>query len=564
MPSQSSPQRPEAPPAGAGAGALQLLDAAPVVVLLLDRQGRIEHVNACFERLTGWRLGDIRGRDWLTEFIPPRDRERIGSLFGSASRGEPVHGHANPIVCRDGSERVIEWHAQSLTDEHGAVRGVLSIGNDVTERQRDEQRRLDEQRRRDRLLQLARELETVRGAQDIAAALAVEIESELGYGNVWILLADDDERRYRLEGAVGDVITRLPVGVWSRPLDPDASAMLREVARADAPHLWEDAQRDPRTASTTLAPLVPRSVVHLPLRVRGRTIGLLATGSFGAEGVRVPAPEQIEHLVAMAGQAAAALDRIRFVEVLQRSDRRLREAQALAQLGSWELDLADGRLLWSDEIYRIFEIDSTRFGASYEAFLAAIHPDDRAAVDAAYRRSVATRQPYAIRHRLRMADGRIKWVEERGETTYAPTGEALRSSGTMQDITRLHLEQQATVVARRQLQMVIDAASQVAITAGDADGTVVLFNKGAELMLGYTAEEVIGRMSVRQFHRADELQARADELSREYGEPVSPADATRAPARRGDFRAREWTYVRKDGSHLTVSLAITVMLDARG
>ncbi len=561
---QSSPQTADASPAGVGLDALQLLDAAPVVVLMLDPAGRIEHVNAGFERLTGWRLDEIRSLDWFSHFIPPRDRPRIGALFADACRGAAVRAHANPIVCRDGSERAIEWHAQTLVDAHGALRGVLSIGHDITQRLADERRRRDGQLRGEALLRLAREIEEARDAQAIVVALAAEIEADLGYRDVWILLTDADEQRYRLEGAAGPAITRLPVGLWSRPLDPAASELLREVARADGPRVWVDARDDPRIGSTTLAPLDPRSIVHVPLRVRGRGVGLLATGNFGDDGVRLPTPEQLEQIAAMAGRAAVAIDRIRFVDALQRSDRRLREAQALAQLGSWDLDLANGRLLWSDEIYRIFEIDPERFGASYEAFLDAVHPEDRAAVDAAYTRAVATHKPYAIRHRLRMADGRIKWVEERGETTYADDGRALRTSGTVQDITRLVLEQQATVAARRQLQMVIDAASQVAITAGDVDGTMTLFNTGAERMLGYVADEVIGRMSVRDLHLPEELRARAEELSREYGVAVPAAEATRAPARRGDFRPREWTYVRKDGSHLTVSLAVTVMLDGRG
>ena len=93
----------------------------------------------------------------------------------------------------------------------------------------------------------------------------------------------------------------------------------------------------------------------------------------------------------------------------------------------------------------------------------------------------------------------------------------------------------------------IDAASLGAITAGEVAGTLVLFNTGAERMLGYRAEEVVGRLSIRALHVREELQARAAELAREYGLPVAPEEATREPARRGDHRSREWTYVRKDG-----------------
>jgi PAS domain S-box-containing protein len=120
---------------------------------------------------------------------------------------------------------------------------------------------------------------------------------------------------------------------------------------------------------------------------------------------------------------------------LRANEQRLIEAQRLSHLGSWELDLRTNSLNWSEEIYRIFEIDPEQFGASYEAFLDAIHPDDREMVDQAYTGSLANRTPYAISHRLLMGDGRIKWVQERCETEFDDDGKPLISMGTVQDIT---------------------------------------------------------------------------------------------------------------------------------
>jgi PAS domain S-box-containing protein len=117
---------------------------------------------------------------------------------------------------------------------------------------------------------------------------------------------------------------------------------------------------------------------------------------------------------------------------------RLNDAQRLAKVGSWELDLLDNHLVWSDEIFRMFEVDQTKFGASYEAFLAAIHPDDRAAVNQAYTESLISRKPYEIVHRLKMADGRIKYVHETCESFFDASGKPLRSVGTVQDISELH------------------------------------------------------------------------------------------------------------------------------
>ncbi|HAZ02114.1 MAG TPA: hypothetical protein DCY97_08055, partial [Marinilabiliales bacterium] len=121
-------------------------------------------------------------------------------------------------------------------------------------------------------------------------------------------------------------------------------------------------------------------------------------------------------------------------EKLRNTAQRLNEAQRLAHIGSWELDLVNNVLIWSDEIYRMFEIDPNKFSATYEAFLDAIHPDDREAVNIAYTRSLKTRTTYAIDHRIVYSDGRVKYVHEQCETYYdgdKPT----RSIGTVQDIT---------------------------------------------------------------------------------------------------------------------------------
>jgi PAS domain S-box-containing protein len=124
-------------------------------------------------------------------------------------------------------------------------------------------------------------------------------------------------------------------------------------------------------------------------------------------------------------------------EQLRRSERSLSEAQRIAQMGNWNLDLESNALTWSDEIFRIFEIDPNRFGASYEAFLNAIHPDDRDLVNQAYTESVKSGMPYDIVHRLQMPDGRVKYVNERCETEYGADGRPLRSIGTVHDITEL-------------------------------------------------------------------------------------------------------------------------------
>jgi len=114
--------------------ALQILKDAPVVILVLDLEGRIQHVNSFFERLAGYRLDEVRGRDWFDTFLPERDRERIRALFRQSREGEHVDGSVNAIVTRAGDERQIEWTDEFLRDNEGRAIGIVAIGQDVTER----------------------------------------------------------------------------------------------------------------------------------------------------------------------------------------------------------------------------------------------------------------------------------------------------------------------------------------------------------------------------------------------------------------------------------------------
>ncbi|WP_264307641.1 PAS domain S-box protein [Nodosilinea nodulosa] len=120
---------------------------------------------------------------------------------------------------------------------------------------------------------------------------------------------------------------------------------------------------------------------------------------------------------------------------LRQSTERLKKAQRIAHIGNWELDLQHNTSYWSKEVFRIFEVDSQQFAASYEAFLDLVHPDDRTLIDTAYANHLRDRQPFSLVHRLRLADGRIKYVREQCETIYSADGTPRISQGTVQDIT---------------------------------------------------------------------------------------------------------------------------------
>ncbi len=120
---------------------------------------------------------------------------------------------------------------------------------------------------------------------------------------------------------------------------------------------------------------------------------------------------------------------------LRKKERILKEAQKIAQLGHWELDIVNNKLDWSDEIYRIFDLEPQQFKATYEAFLESIHPDDREMVNKAYSDSLKNKTSYQIEHKLLLKGEKIKYVLEKCNTSFDNDGKPLRSIGTVQDIT---------------------------------------------------------------------------------------------------------------------------------
>lgn len=169
---------------------------------------------------------------------------------------------------------------------------------------------------------------------------------------------------------------------------------------------------------------------------------------------------------------------------------RFKEAQAIAHIGSWDYDVASNLLEWSDEIYRIFEIDPEEFGASYEAFLDMVHPDDREAVKEAYITSVANKTPYDIIHRLKFDDGRIKYVHERCDTVFDELGAPLRSIGTVQDITERKLVEEQLRNSELQYRLVVEKSSDVIWKMDPYTERFTFASASAEKVFGYTQEEI--------------------------------------------------------------------------
>ncbi len=145
----------------------------------------------------------------------------------------------------------------------------------------------------------------------------------------------------------------------------------------------------------------------------------------------------------------------------------LAEAQRIAHLGNWDWNIVTNELYWSDEIYRIFGLTPQEFGATYEAFLNSVHPDDRSHVEHSVNATLQENKPYSIDHRIVRPDGSERIVHEQAEVIRDDTGQAIRMAGTVQDIT----EQRKTEEDRRQLREELTHVSRVT-TIGTLTGAL--------------------------------------------------------------------------------------------
>lgn len=166
----------------------------------------------------------------------------------------------------------------------------------------------------------------------------------------------------------------------------------------------------------------------------------------------------------------------------------LLQAQALAHIGHWELDLVNNSLYWSDEVYRIFGLEPQEFSATYEAFLKHVHPEDIDMVNNMYMSSLKEKRGYYVEHRIVRENGEIGFVEESCEHEFDKDGNPLKSIGMVHDITRRKNAENELVLASAVFEKMNDG---VLIT--DAFQRIITINSAYSEISGYNIEEIRGK-----------------------------------------------------------------------
>jgi PAS domain S-box-containing protein len=259
----------------------------------------------------------------------------------------------------------------------------------------------------------------------------------------------------------------------------------------------------------------------------------------------VPLRDKLGNIASWYGTAIDIEERHRAEDALKQSRSYLVEAQRLSHTGSWAGAPGAGEIrYWSEECYRVLSFDPHGGQPRFETFFQRIHPDDQAGTMEQLESASREQREFEFDYRIVHPGGEIRKIHTVGHPVFSSSGDLVEYVGTVIDVTERERGEQAT----RLLAAVVES-SHDAIVSKNLNGIITSWNKGAERLFGYAAEEAVGQniTLIIPLDRRGEERAILERLKR--GERVDHFETVR---------------MRKDGSLLDVALTISPMKDAAG
>jgi PAS domain S-box-containing protein len=272
---------------------------------------------------------------------------------------------------------------------------------------------------------------------------------------------------------------------------------------------------------------------------------------------KMPLRDAEGNIVGTFGVSRDITERKRIESQLLETSERFATAAESAGIGVWEHDVVSDSLTWDDGMYRLYGLPRGTDPKPHGLWIGSLHPEDRERCEAEMAAALRGDKEFDTEFRIVRPDGETRYLKAASRTLRALDGSALMMTGANVDVTERRRAELGLLEASSLLRTVLDSASEVSIIATDPSLTIKIFNAGAERLLGYTSDEMIGRSMPDILHDPDELRVCGEELSAQFGHDVDSQDVLAEPSMLR--RPREWTYVRKDGGRVTVSLVITAM-----
>jgi PAS domain S-box-containing protein len=432
-----------------------MIDSAKNIHLVyLDRDFNFVRVNQAYADTCGYKPEEMIGKNHFALY-PHEENEAIFKRVRDT--GVPAQFHDKPFIFPDQPARAVtywDWTLEPVKDNSGKVIELIFSLVETTERKKAE----------DTLAKKQDELQTI-------------IDSSQG----WIFYTDCKGQLIWVNNAFAKVM--------GLPKDQlEGKSIFELYPKEEAEAFWND---DKQVITSG------KAKVGIVEKMRS------AKGQRWVQTDKIPYRDNEGNIIGVIGFSVDVTEHKKVEEELKGSEERLKRSQEIAHLGSWELDLLKDKLTWSDEVYRIFGLTPQEFGATYEAFLSYVHPDDRAAVDCAYSGSVIEgRDSYQIDHRvIRKDTGEVRFVHEKCIHTRDNTGKIIRSLGMVHDITERKKIEENLKNAKEQYALLFNSVSEgfanyraIYDENGRLNDLVVLeINPAGAKYSGVTREQQLGK-----------------------------------------------------------------------
>ncbi len=430
-----------------------ILNTVQAIIVALDREGNITLINPKGCHLLGYTEKELVGQQWFTKVLPQPDAmDTVYPVFQKIMAGEMegVDYFENPVLTRDGTRRYIAWHNTTMYDDKGTITGVLSAGEDITERR---QAQLKQKKLESQLI----------NAVDLAHLGPWEYDFQTD-------LFTFTDHFYKIFRTTVDL-----AGGYSMS---SAEYAERFIHPADRHLIAEEIRRCVESSDLNFSRQFEHRIIY-------------ADGQAGYISVRYFAVKDDRGVTVRSygvNQDITALKKA--YEELKQSHEKMKLAADSACFGIWDYHVAENRLDWDDWMFRLYGVRRETFSGAYAAWQTGLHPEDRERMDKEVEQALRGEKEFDTQFRIIRPDGQVRIIKAHASVSHDTNGSPVHMIGVNYDIT----ERTSAIDALKESEERFKAlhnASFGGIAIHDK-GLILECNNGLSEITGYAYEELIG------------------------------------------------------------------------
>jgi PAS domain S-box-containing protein len=474
-------------------------------VVILSEQGKLLYASASVDKVIGYTQQELLKLD-LSVLAHPDDIAGLQQVMMRVmeSPGMPVKGHTGRMLHKDGTWH---WYEAVVTNmlHEPMIGGIVDNFRDVTDRVIAEEKMINANRLYAFISAINQTIVHASTEQEVfreACRIAIEHGE---FKMAWIGLADPDGKSISLVESTGvsDEDRRLLTGMAY-----DDKGPINHVLCTGTSFVCNDIETELKLPAWIAYATSKQvfSFMILPIKKESRVIGALSLSAFSKHLFN---RQEIQLLEEAAQDISFALDvfekekrRQDAQKKLSHSELRLNEAQAIAHVGSWEVDFYTGMSIWSDETCRIFGLPVSENHQPYQAWMSFIHPGDLEFVAKTTEHAEATHSNSAFYHRIIRKDGAIRYIYTKTEFDFRD-GIPIGLHGIAHDITEIRRSEDARAQSEANLRLIIDLIPQ-AIFVKNYEGKFQFVNKSFAALYGMMPQGLMEKSRLEEIAKDEE------------------------------------------------------------